>query len=69
MNSIGILGSLLTVDYKNSQCIVTVLQDPTSGKLVSVLVDDGDEVMEYNYAKAQNTINYGNDPLQWGLFA
>jgi hypothetical protein len=69
MNSIGISGGLLTVDYKNSLCIVTILQDPSSGKLVSVLVDDGDEVMEYNYAKTQNSMNYGSDPLQWGLFA
>ncbi len=68
MNSIGISG-LLTVDYRNSLCIVTILQDPSNGNLVSVIVDDGDEVMEYNYAKSPNTMNYGSDPLQWGLFA
>lgn len=68
MNSIGISG-LLTVDYRNSLCIVTILQDPSNGKLVSVIVDDGDEVREYKYAKSQNTMNYGSDPLQWGLFA
>lgn len=69
MDSIGTLGGLLTVDYRNSLCIVTILQDPSNGKLVTVIVDDGDEVMEYNYAKSINTMNYGTDPLQWGLFA
>jgi hypothetical protein len=43
--------------------------DPSDGTLMSVLVDDGDGILEYNYEKKHSGISYGTDELQWGLFA
>lgn len=69
MNSIGTIAGLLSVAFKNSDSIFTILLDPRTGKLMSFLVDDGDEVMEYTYNKIHSGVEYGSDPLQWGLFA
>lgn len=69
MESIGTVAGLLYTDYKSSICIVTVLQNPTNGQLISILVDDGEDVKEYQYNKRKTGINYGTDVLQWGLFA
>lgn len=69
MDSIGTLAGMLTVDYKQSENILTILLDPRTGKLMSFLVDDGVEVLEYTYNKAGQGVQYGTDPLQWGLFA
>lgn len=69
MESIGTVAGLLYTDYKSSICIVTVLQNPTNGQLISVLVDDGEDIQEYNYNKGRTGISYGTDQLQWGLFA
>lgn len=69
MDSIGTVAGLIYSEYKSAFCIVTVLQNPSDGMLVSVLVDDGEDVMEYNYNKGKSGINYGTDELQWGLFA
>jgi len=69
MESIGTISGLLYTDYKSSNCIITVLHNPTDGQLISVLVDDGEDVKEFNYNKGRSGINYGTDQLQWGLFA
>lgn len=50
MNSIGIVAGLLSVIYQNSLSIVTILQDK-KGHLISLIIDDGIDVREYNYGK------------------
>lgn len=69
MDSIGTTAGLLTSQYRTSQSIITIMVDPSDGTLMSVLVDDGDGILEYNYEKKHSGISYGTDELQWGLFA
>ena len=63
------ISGLLAVDYKNSNSLITVIQDPCTGKLISFLVDDGEEISEYSYNQAGYYAQEGSEPLQWGLFA
>lgn len=69
MNAIGTFDGLLTVSYKNSNSILTILLDPRDGEIMSFLVDDGEDVREFNICEKKSTVQYGTDPLQWGLFA
>ncbi len=69
MNALGEINGLLTVDYLSSACIFTILQDPRTGKLISFLVDDGNEISEYSYSKPGFNTMPGAEPLQWGLLA
>lgn len=69
MNTLGAMNGLLTTDFISSTCIFTILQEPGSGRLISFLVDDGDEINEYTYEKPNFYAQPGTDPLQWGLLA
>ncbi|HLO90312.1 MAG TPA: hypothetical protein VK172_04020 [Lentimicrobium sp.] len=69
MNAIGTIEGLLSVSYKNSGSIFTILLDPKNGEIISFLVDDGEDVREFNLHEKKSSIEYGTDPLQWGLFA
>lgn len=69
MNSIGLISGYLSVSYLNSQNIITIVQDFTKGDLLSIIVDDGEEVKEYNYSKSHNQHSINTNPLQWGLIA
>lgn len=69
MDSIGTLAGLLSIAYKQSDNILTILLDPRTGNLMSFLVDDGTEIQEFYFSEKKSSIEYGTDPLQWGLFA
>ncbi len=67
MNYIGLISGYLSVSYLNSQSIITIVQDFTRGDLLSIIVDDGDEVKEYNYRTTRNPHSINTNPMQWGL--
>lgn len=69
MNSLGIFENMLSVMYRTSNSIVNVLQDPTDGKLISVVIDDGEDIQEYNFGESRFVENPSFDSLQWGNYA
>lgn len=69
MNSLGTFENMLSVMYRTSNSIVNVLQDPTDGKLISVVIDDGEDIQEYNFGESRFVENPSFDSLQWGNYA
>ena len=69
MDSIGTISGLISSYFINSQNLITILLNPADGRLVSITVDDGNDIQEYNYEEPASGVNYGTHELQWGLFA
>jgi hypothetical protein len=69
MNSIGTISGLISNYFVNSENLITILLNPTDGRLISLIIDDGEDVKEFNYEVPVSGVNYGSHSLQWGLFA
>lgn len=69
MDSIGTISGLISSYFMNSENLITILVNPADGKLVSILVDNGEDVEEFNYENHGTGMNYGTHSLEWGLFA
>ncbi len=69
MDSIGTISGLISNYFVNSEHLITILLNPADGRLMSITVDDGNDIQEYNYDEPVTGITYGNHSLQWGLFA
>ncbi len=69
MNPFGILGGLISVIHQNSVGFITVLQNPVTGELMSIIIDDGIQIKEYDYSKRKTGEHGGSGILQPGFIA
>ncbi|HLN53087.1 MAG TPA: hypothetical protein VK212_05220 [Lentimicrobium sp.] len=69
MDSIGTISGLISNYFVNSQNLITILLNPVDGKLMSITVDDGEDVQQFNYEEPASGVNFGTHSLEWGLFA
>lgn len=69
MNPILNINGFLGTTYDLGSTFVTIIQRPSDGCLAALIVDNGLEIKEYNYAKSKRQADQPNSfrPLSRGI--